>query len=790
MIRKKLVHIAVYLFAGACTVHAQTSSLQTFPLSSVRLLDGPFKDAQQTDLRYIMELNPDRLLAPFLREAGLPVKAESYGNWENTGLDGHIGGHYLTALSLMYASTGEERVRQRLDYMIGQLEQCQQANGEGYIGGIPGGKAMWATIAAGKIDAGGFSLNGKWVPLYNIHKLYAGLYDAWTIGGSQKAKTLLVKLCDWCVKLVSNLSDEQVQQMLRSEHGGMNEVFADVAAATGDERYLALARRFSDRRILDPLLQQKDALTGMHANTQIPKVIGYKRIAEVTHDTAWANAADFFWTTVVKHRTVSIGGNSVREHFHPANDFSSMVESREGPETCNSYNMLKLTKHLFLSKPSNTYMDYYERTLFNHILSSQSPTGGFVYFTPMRPNHYRVYSQPQEGFWCCVGSGMENHGKYGELIYAHNNNDLYVNLFIHSTLEWKEKGLKLTQDTRFPSVSISSLKLSLAKPAQFTIYVRYPSWVTPGHMSVKINDTPIEVKHDGSSYFAINRQWKSGDVITVYPSMHTEVERLPDSSAWVSFVHGPIVLAAAMDTSGLDGLFADGSRMGHVAAGRLVSQDDAPLVVGKEDKLASKVQYQLSNKRDMVFPASGLFYQPKYKHLYLRPFYTIHNKRYVIYFPYASPDKLEQVTKGMKEKEQARLALDGITADVVYGGEQQPESDHNFKADRAEAGLFRERNFRNARGWFSYDLRNTGGKAKRLRVTYYARDRNRQFDIYVNDVLLTTVKMDGAGEDKFIDADYSLPDGLLNSTPSSVTVKFVAKEGVATANVFEVRLLK
>lgn len=790
MIRKKLAPLVIFFLAGIGVTHAQAPALQTFPLSSVRLLDGPFKAAQQTDLRYIMELNPDRLLAPFLREAGLPVKAASYGNWENTGLDGHICGHYLTALSLMYASTGEERVKQRLDYMIDQLEQCQQANGDGYIGGIPGGKAMWATIAAGKIDAGGFSLNGKWVPLYNIHKLYAGLYDAWIIGGNQKAKTLLVKLCDWCVKLVSDLSDEQVQQMLRSEHGGMNEVFADVAAATGDERYLTLARRFSDRRILDPLLQQKDVLTGMHANTQIPKVIGYKRIAEVGHDTAWANAADFFWNTVVKHRTVSIGGNSVREHFHPANDFSSMVESREGPETCNSYNMLKLTRHLFLSKPSNTYMDYYERTLFNHILSSQNPAGGFVYFTPMRPNHYRVYSQPQEGFWCCVGSGMENHGKYGELIYAHNNNDLYVNLFIHSTLEWKEKGLKLTQETRFPSNSISSLQLSLAKPAQFTIYVRYPSWVTPGHMSVKINDRPIEVKHDGSSYIAINRQWKSGDVITVYPSMHTEVERLPDSSAWVSFVHGPIVLAAATDTSGLDGLFADGSRMGHVAAGRLVSQDDAPLVVGKEDKLASKVQYRLSNKLDLVFPASGLFYQPKYKNLYLRPFYTIHNKRYVIYFPYASPDKLEQVKKVMQEKEQARLALDAITADVVYGGEQQPESDHNFKADRAEAGLFRERNFRSARGWFSYDLRNAGGQAKKLQVTYYGRDRNREFEVRVNDLLVATVKMDGTGEDKFIDVMYALPESLLSVIPPSITVKFIAKEGSTTANVFEVRLLK
>lgn len=774
----------------ALPVRAQVKELTAFPLSSVRLLDGPFKEAQQTDLRYIMEMNPDRLLAPFLREAGLPAKATSYGNWENSGLDGHIGGHYLTALSLMYASTGEERVKQRLDYMIDQLALCQQANGDGYVGGVPGGKAMWAAIAAGKIEAGGFSLNGKWVPLYNIHKLYAGLYDAWTIGGSEKARTLLLKLCDWCVQLVANLSDEQVQQMLRSEHGGLNEVFADVAAATGDERYLTLARRFCDRRILDPLLQRKDVLTGMHANTQIPKVIGYKRIAEVAQDTAWANAADFFWNTVVKHRTVSIGGNSVREHFHPANDFSSMVESREGPETCNSYNMLKLTKHLFLSNPSNTYMDYYERTLFNHILSSQHPNGGFVYFTPMRPNHYRVYSQPQEGFWCCVGSGMENHGKYGELIYAHKGNDLYVNLFIHSTLEWKEKGLKLTQETAFPAGDDSKLRLTLDKPARFTLYVRYPSWVKRGAMSVLVNNKRIAIKHDGSSYVAIDRTWKSGDVVTVIPPKHTTIERLPDNSPWISFVHGPVVLAAATDTSGLDGLFADDSRMGHVAAGRLVSQDDAPLVVGEENKIANALQVNNTARHDMTYKAPDLFYQPRYKNLVLQPFYSIHNKRYVIYFPYTSPDKLAEVKKVMQEKEQARLALDAITADVVYGGEQQPESDHNFKADRAEAGLFRERNFRNAKGWFSYDLRNTGGQARQLRVTYYGRERNRNFDIFANEVLLTTVTMDGTGEDKFITVDYPLPDSLLKNAASVITVKFVAKEGTSTANVFEVRLLK
>lgn len=771
----------------------QTTRLQSFPLTAVRLLDGPFLAAQQTDKQYILALDPDRLLAPFLREAGLPAKAASYGNWENTGLDGHIGGHYLTALSLMYASSGDPALKQRLAYLVDQLAQCQQANGNGYVGGIPGGKAMWKDIAAGKIDAGSFSLNGKWVPLYNIHKLYAGLYDAWTIAGNQQAKVVLLGLTDWCVRLVSNLSDEQVQQMLRSEHGGLNEVFADVAAATGNEQYLTLARRFSDRRILDPLLQQRDALNGVHANTQIPKVIGYQRIAQVAKDNSWNQAANFFWQTVVNHRTVSIGGNSVREHFHPANDFSSMIESREGPESCNSYNMLKLTKGLFLADPSVQYMDYYERTLYNHILSSQRPTGGFVYFTPMRPGHYRVYSQPQEGFWCCVGSGLENHGKYGELIYAHGTNDIYVNLFIPSVLTWKEKGITLTQQTRFPFEETSTLAVKVAKPTKMGLHIRIPHW-TKGAMQVSVNGKAIKPVVDTTAgYMLIERTWRSGDRITLSLPMHTTAETLPDQSRWVSFVHGPIVLAAVLDTNRLDGLLADGSRMGHIAAGPLEPLDEAPLAVGEFQKSkegAGNLDQQLRKEDKLQFNAGGLFDQPQYKGLRLQPFYTVHNSRYAVYFPFTTPDSLQSVRQRLREKEAARLALDALTVDVVHCGEQQPESDHQFKGERSESGLFRERAFRNAKGWFSYDLRNTSGQGRKLRVTWYGRERNRHFDIYTNDVLLATVQLDGSGEDQFAAMDYSLPDSLSAGAPSAITVKFAGRYGSATANIFEVRLLK
>lgn len=311
----------IILYGVPTLAFTQTGPLKLFPLSSVRLLESPFKQAQETDRKYMLALNPDRLLAPYLREAGIEPKAKSYGNWESSGLDGHIGGHYLSALSNMYAATGNKELLQRLNYMIDWLDKCQQKNGNGYVGGIPGGKAMWQEIAQGKIDAEAFSLNKKWVPWYNLHKLYAGLVDAYQIAGNQKAKEVLIKLSDWCLKLTAHLSDEQMQTMLRCEQGGMNEVLANVAAITGDAKYLTLAKRFSDRKILNPLLQQKDSLNGLHANTQIPKVVGYMRIAELNGDKSWANAADFFWKTVVDNRTISIGGNSVREHFNPSDDF-------------------------------------------------------------------------------------------------------------------------------------------------------------------------------------------------------------------------------------------------------------------------------------------------------------------------------------------------------------------------------------------------------------------------------------------------------------------------------------
>ena len=537
-----------------------------FPLQNVKLLDSPFLQAQQTDLHYILALDPDRLLAPFLREAGLQPKAPSYTNWENTGLDGHIGGHYLSALSMMYAATGDTAVYNRLNYMLNELNRAQQTVGTGFIGGTPGSLQLWKDIKAGKIRAGGFDLNGKWVPLYNIHKTYAGLRDAYLYAGSDLARQMLIAFTDWMIDITSGLSDEQMQDMLRSEHGGLNETFADVAEITGDKKYLELARRFSHNLILDPLIKEEDKLTGMHANTQIPKVIGYKRIAELSQDdknwnhaAEWDHAARFFWNTVVNHRSVCIGGNSVREHFHPSDNFTSMLNNVQGPETCNTYNMLRLTKMLYqnshnpnqTNEPDPNYVNYYERALYNHILASQEPDkGGFVYFTPMRPGHYRVYSQPETSMWCCVGSGLENHTKYGEFIYAYRKDTLYVNLFIPSQLTWKEQGIILTQETRFPDDGKVTLRIDEAPKKKRTLMIRIPEWANHSKgYSVSINGKrKMFVMAKGNQYLPLSRKWKKGDIVDIHFDMEPRIVKanykVEADRGRVSVERGPVVYCA------------------------------------------------------------------------------------------------------------------------------------------------------------------------------------------------------------------------------------------------------
>jgi len=767
---------------------AQQNQLSLFNLKDVKLHTGLFEEAMYTDLDYILQMEPDRLLAPFLREAGLQPKAESYPNWENTGLDGHIGGHYLTALAQMYASAGSEEALQRLNYMIGELKKAQDANGNGYVGGIPDSKRIWKEISEGKINAGGFSLNGGWVPLYNIHKTYAGLRDAYLIADNEEAKQMLIDLTDWMIDTTANLSEAQIQEMLKSEHGGLNETFADVYKITGDKKYLDLAYAFTQKQVLDPLEHEKDILNGMHANTQIPKVIGYETIAALDQNKDYHNAATYFWENVVNNRTVSIGGNSVREHFHPVDDFSSMINSVQGPETCNTYNMLKLSEKLFLANPEEKYIDFYEQGLYNHILSSQHPEGGFVYFTPMRPGHYRVYSQPETSMWCCVGSGLENHGKYNEMIYAYSDDALYVNLFIPSEVNWEDKNFKLIQETDFPNAETASFKIETQKPQKLTINLRYPSWAGEG-FDVQVNDKKVKFDKKPGSYISITRKWEDDDQISMRLPMNITSERLPDGSDYESLKYGPLVLAAKTGKEDLKGLFADTSRGGHIAEGKKIPLSETPIFLLENlDDLASKVQ--IDSKKDLRFSAKSVLYPSEFKDLEFEPFYKVHDSRYVIYLPVESPESLVAIQQKRKEQEVTERKLEAVTIDYVSPGEQQPESDHFIKTENSNAGVNQDRHWRDATGWFSYELNNEENKAARIRITYFGLDGNRKFKIMVNGMTIVNEELKGDRSPEFFTKDYELPKKIVEQKNETLSIRFEAEPGSRTAGIYGVRLMK
>lgn len=784
---------------------AQTNhQVSYFSLQDVKLLSSPFLQAQQIDLHYILALDPDRLSAPFLREAGLTPKAPSYTNWENTGLDGHIGGHYLSALSMMYASTGDTVIYNRLNYMLNELHRAQQAVGTGFIGGTPGSLQLWKEIKAGDIRAGGFSLNGKWVPLYNIHKTYAGLRDAYLYAHSDLARQMLIDLTDWMIDITSGLSDSQMQDMLRSEHGGLNETFADVAEITGDKKYQELARRFSHKVILDPLIKNEDKLNGMHANTQIPKVIGYKRVAEVSkddkdwnHAAEWDHAARFFWNTVVNHRSVCIGGNSVREHFHPSDNFTSMLNDVQGPETCNTYNMLRLTKMLYQNsgdvdnsnKPDPRYVDYYERALYNHILSSQEPDkGGFVYFTPMRPGHYRVYSQPETSMWCCVGSGLENHTKYGEFIYAQQQDTLYVNLFIPSQLNWKEQGVTLTQETLFPDDEKVTLRIDKAAKKKLTLMIRIPEWAgnSEGY-EITINGKKhlSDIQAGTSTYLPLRRKWKKGDMITFHLPMKVSMEQIPDKKDYYAFLYGPIVLATSTGTENLDGIYADDSRGGHIAHGRQIPLQEIPMLIGNPDSIRHSL-HKLSGSK-LAFSYDGNVYPTqKSKSLELIPFFRLHNSRYAVYFRQASEEQFKTIQEEMATAERKATELANRTVDLIFPGEQQPESDHGIQYEASETGTHKDRHFRRAKGWFSYNLK-VKEEASQLMITVRQEDRNKAVILLNNEKLAVHPTISKADKDGFITLCYLLPRKL---KAGSCEILFKPDGTEWTSAIYEVRLLK
>ena len=779
----------ILLFICAATgINAQDKLYPNeFPLSQITLLEGPLKHARDLNIETLLKYDCDRLMAPYRKEAGLTPKAKCYPNWD--GLDGHVGGHYLTAMAIN-AATGNKECRKRMEYIISEIAECAEANcknhpqwGVGYMGGMPNSQNIWNGFKDGDFRV----YSGSWAPFYNLHKMYAGLRDAWLYCGNEQAKSLFLQFCNWAIHITSGLSDEQMERMLDNEHGGMNEVLADAYAITHEQKYLDCAKRFSHKRLFTPMSQRQDCLDNMHANTQVPKVIGFERISELSGNEDYHVASSF----VTGERSLAFGGNSRREHFPAKDACMDFINDIDGPESCNTNNMLKLTEDLHRRNPEARYADYYELATFNHILSTQHPEhGGYVYFTPARPRHYRNYSAPNEAMWCCVGTGMENHGKYGQFIYTHAGDALFVNLYAASQLDWKERGITLRQETAFPYSENSTITIAEGK-GTFNLMVRYPGWVHPGEFKVSVNGKPADIITGPSSYVSINRKWKKGDVVNINFPMHSSLRYLPNEPQYVALMHGPILLGMKTGTESMASLIADDSRFGQYAGGPKQPIDKAPILINND--IASipsqltpvpgkPLHFTLSTRTENKIEGE------------LQPFFEIHDSRYMIYWLALTEGSYKQYIDNIAKQEQERQALEASTVDKVQPGEQQPETDHQMETDESYTGNTNNVFYRDARNghYFSYLMQTDGLTNLKLRLKYWGVGewKSHEFDIYIDDVLLRSINNTGKYRiSEFKAETYDIPATLLQDK-KQVRVKFVAKPNKQIGEIYEVRLIK
>lgn len=789
----RLFFLSAALLLAAAGASAQDKLYPNeFPLGDVTLLDGPLKTARDLNLEVLMKYEVDRMLAPYRKEAGLEMKAKPYPNWD--GLDGHIAGHYLSAMAMNYAATGMEECRERMEYMLSELKEVHAAHtknhpdwGTDYIGGFPKSDELWTSFKKGEFGI----YFAAWAPFYNIHKMYAGLRDAWVYCGYEDARDMFLAFADWAIALTADFTQEQMQAMMRNEQGGMNEVLADAYAISGDVKYLDAARRFSHLQILDPLSKGIDPLDNLHANTQVPKAQGFGRIGELSGDQKYLDAGRFFWETVTGNRSLAFGGNSRREHFPVAEAYIDFTNDNDGPESCNTYNMLKLTETLFRLDPNSRYTDYYERAFFNHILSTQHPEhGGYVYFTPVRPRHYRVYSAPGEAMWCCVGTGMENHGKYGQFIYTHTDDALYVNLFVASELDWKDRGLVVRQETAFPYGETSTITIEKGK-GQFALKVRRPSWVADGQFQVMVNGKAVNAAAGADGYVAVNRKWKKGDVVEVSYPMHTSIVPLQNEEQYVAFMHGPIVLGMKTGTEDLRGIIADDSRFGQYAGGEYLPVDKAPMLLYGDAAL-----------EDCLEPVPGKPMHFRFKGIEilnpiegeLQPFYTIHDARYMMYWLALSKDGYQEHLAQLAAEEAERLKLEGRTVDKVQPAEQQPETDHKMLFERSTTGNTNNVFFREAQngGWFSYEFETQGKTDLALYVKYWGVDDwgTRRFEILVDDEKLIELNNSRRWlSSVFKTEEYKIPASMLEGK-QVIRIRFQSQRGTQVGGVYDLRLVE
>jgi uncharacterized protein len=607
--------IAATLSAAPATT-GDRAVVQPFDLRQVHLLDGPFLKALERNAQYLSSLNLDRQLHVFRKTAGLPSKSAPLGGWE---APDHMGrgeffGHSLSARAMLYAATGDAQWKRQLDYLVGELAKCQKASGaSGYLHAEP--ESIFDRLEAGE------NVQGIYYP---VHKLMAGLLDTYTCCGNQQALEIAKKMADWIEARARRLTPEHWQRILDVEFGGLNEALYDLYAITHDPRHLESAHRFDHEKIYAPLAEGRDALTGLHANTTIPKIIGAARAYEVSGNERFRKIAEYFWRQVAEHRSYATGGTSNHEFWRTAPNKLASELSNETQECCCTYNMLKLTRHVFQWTGDSRAAEFYERGLFNSILGTMNPeTGTTMYFVPLAGGYWKTFASPLDSFWCCCGTGVESFSKLADSIYFHDSDSLWVNLFIASELTWPEKGLKLRQETRFPEQQATSLRFAVRHPVELALRLRIPSWATR-RVSLKLNGSPLDLAAAPGSYAEIRRTWQDGDRLTIETPMSLRLELMPDDKNTAAILFGPIVLAGCLgDLSQRDihshSTAPDGP------------PSPVPVLSIDRDHLAASIR---PSGKPLEFRV-----RTKDADITLVPLNSVFGKRYAVYWKTASPSK-------------------------------------------------------------------------------------------------------------------------------------------------------
>ncbi|EZP49912.1 glycoside hydrolase family 127 protein [Sphingomonas sp. RIT328] len=773
--REVMMGTAALSFAGrtfAAAMPTPMAQARPLPLAAIRLHPSDQATAVAVNHRYLLRLDPDRLLHNVRLYAGLPPKAAIYGGWESDTIAGHTLGHYLSALALTWQQTHDAELHRRADYIVGELALAQATRGTGYVGAlgrktkdgtIVDGEVIFAEIRRGEITSGGFDLNGSWSPLYTVHKWLAGLLDVHQTWGDPRALGVAEGLAGYIAGVFAALTPAQVQTVLGCEYGGLNESYAELHARTGDARWLRMARLIHDDTVLDPLARGEDRLANLHANTQVPKLIGLARLYEVAGDPAAAAAARTFWNAVTAHHSYVIGGNADREYFTAPDTIADHI-TEQTCEHCNTYNMLKLTRQLWSWQPDGALFDYYERAHLNHVLAQQDPaTGGFTYMTPLMSGVARDYSTTaDDAFWCCVGSGMESHAKHGDSVFWEGTDGtFYVNLYTAADADWAARGATVSLATRYPFEGEATLTFAKLRAGRFPVALRIPAWAGEG-ARVTVNGaavTPVRAR----GYAIVTRHWRAGDRIAIELPLALRLEPAPGDPRTVALVRGPLVLAADLGPATTPWAQADPALVGSDLLAGIVATDATAARYATRGILRP-------GDRDIV------------------PFYRQYRRRSAVYFR-RFDDAEWRREEAAFTAEQARLRdIAARSVDVMHLGEMQPERDHGLTSELSYPLTYRGRAGRDARsgGWFECTMAVRPGPLL-LQATYWGDERPRDFDLLVDNVRVATQHLANDHPGRFFDVVYPLPEPLTRGK-SKVRIRVVPHNGSSAGPVFGLRI--